>query len=344
MNATSADARAAGAVGGRPIGVLLVNLGTPASADVADVRRFLRHFLSDPMVVQAPAWLWRPLLEAVILPLRARRAAELYRRIWTDAGSPLLVHSRRQREILAQRLGPPFLVRLGMRYGDPSIASALDELSAGGCEHILVFALFPQSSLTTSGTVSAEVARQLARRASRAAISTVPAFHSERAYVEALAARVREVDDGVDHYVASFHGLPQAYVERGDPYLEHCRATSRALQRALDVSDGRWSLVFQSRFGPQAWLRPYADEFVPALAPRCARVLVTMPGFAADCLETLEEVGLRLRDAFVAAGGRELIAVPALNEHPRWIDAMEAIVRRAALVAVEGFEPPTRGL
>ena len=173
-----------------PLGVLLVNLGTPDSPAVGDVRRFLREFLSDPMVVQAPRWLWRPLLETAILPLRAPRAAELYRRIWSEAGSPLLVHSRRQRERLAENLGDAFVVRVAMRYGRPSIAEALDELARDGCARIVAFPLFPQASATTTGTVQAEIARQIALRRP-AAVSTVPALNEHPRWIDAMASMVR---------------------------------------------------------------------------------------------------------------------------------------------------------
>jgi ferrochelatase len=314
--------------GQRSIGVLLVNLGTPDSPRVRDVRRYLREFLSDRKVVQLSPWIWRPILEGIVLPLRAPRSAELYRSVWTDEGSPLLVHSRRQCELLAARLGERFFVRLGMRYGTPSIASALDEIHARGCERVLLFPLFPQYSASTTGTACSAVDRALERRRFQPSLQTVPPFPSDPGYIDALAARIGEVQDGAQHFVVSFHGLPQAYVDRGDPYLEHCRATSLALQRRLGIADERWSLVFQSRFGREVWLRPYADEDVPALARTRSRVLIAMPGFTADCLETLEEIGLRLRSAFVRAGGEELIVVPGLNEHPAWIDAMERIVRR----------------
>jgi ferrochelatase len=311
-------------------GVLLVNLGTPASPNVADVRHFLREFLSDRRVVELSPWLWRPLLEAVILPLRAQKSAELYRSVWTSAGSPLLLNSIRQRDLLADRLGPRCLVRLAMRYGSPSIGATIDELCADACERIVLVPLFPQYSSTTTGTVYAEAFRCIARRRFQPALASLPAFPSDAGYIEALAARVAEMPGPIDHHVVSFHGLPRAYVDRGDPYLAHCRATSDALQRRLGIEPERWSMVFQSRFGPQEWLQPYADEHVPALARTAKRVLVVMPGFAADCLETLEEIGVRLRDAFRAAGGEELVVVPALNDHPRWIEALAAMIERAS--------------
>jgi ferrochelatase len=317
----------------RRLGVLLVNLGTPASPRTADVRRFLRQFLADPRVVELSPWLWRPLLEGFILPLRAPRSAELYRQIWTADGSPLLVHTRRQCELLAQRLGSRFLVRAGMRYGSPSIGAAIEELSSAGCERIVLVPLFPQYSSSTTGTACAEAQRRLDELRAQPGLVTVGSFPTDRAYIEALGARVSETQASsatprIDHYVASFHGLPRAYIDRGDPYLDQCRATSRALQLELGIEDSRWSLVFQSRFGPQAWLEPYAAERVPELARACKRVLIVMPGFAADCLETLEEIGIRLRAAFRAAGGEELLVVPALNDHPRWIEALANLVHR----------------
>jgi ferrochelatase len=311
-----------------PIGVLVANLGTPDSPDVADVRRYLRQFLSDPKVVEVSPWLWRPLLEGFILPLRAGKSAELYQSVWTADGSPLLHHSRSQCDRLAERLGERFVVRLGMRYGSPSIGRAVEELCARGCERIVFFPLFPQYSSSTTGTAYAELYRCLAQRRVQPAIQVIPPYPTDPAYIEALAARMSEARGPIDHYVVSFHGLPQSYVDRGDPYLAHCRATARALQARLGIEDARWSLAFQSRFGRQPWLQPYADQLVPALARDRARVLVATPGFPADCLETLEEIGLRLCAAFRAAGGQELVVVPCLNEHPAWIDAMEAMVRR----------------
>jgi len=309
-------------------GVLLANLGTPRSPSTGDVRRFLREFLSDRKVVELSPWLWRPLLEGVILPFRARKSAELYRRVWTGAEAPLLAHSRRQRELLAERLGARFVVRLGMRYGAPSIAQAVGELCDEGCQRIVLFPLFPQYSSTTTGTACAEAYRRVAERRAQPAIATVAPFPTDEGYIDALATRVGEARGRIDHHVASFHGLPRAYVERGDPYLAQCAATSEALRRRLGVEPDRWTMVFQSRFGRQPWLAPYADEAVPALARRSPRVLVVMPGFVADCLETLEEIGLRLAAAFRAAGGEELLVVPALNDHPRWIEAMGALVLR----------------
>jgi ferrochelatase len=307
--------------------VLLANLGTPASPSVADVRAYLREFLADPAVVRAPRWIWWFVLHGIILPFRAPRSAALYRRIWTPAGSPLLVHGRAQARALAERLGPGTPLALGMRYGEPGLEPALRELGRAGCARVLLVPLFPQASASTTGSLEARAA-ELAR-AQGLELATLPPFHSHPAYIGALARSVREARPagGAPRHVFSFHGLPQAYVDAGDPYLEHCRATSRLLASELGLAEGRWSVAFQSRFGPQRWLQPYLEPYLAGLAAEEPRVVVVTPGFLADCLETLEELGLRAREHFQAAGGQELVLVPCLNARPDFIEALERIVR-----------------
>jgi ferrochelatase len=327
--ASGSERRAPGA----PHGVLLVNLGTPDSASVGDVRRFLREFLSDPRVVELHPLLWKPLLNGVILPLRAPRSARLYASVWTPEGSPLLMHSRRQSSALAAELGDGWHVALGMRYGTPSLASALDELARAGCDRVVVCAAFPQYSNATTGTAWAAVSALAANRRAQPALASVPPFAADAGYVDALAARVRERIGAarVDHHVFSFHGLPAECARCGDPYPEQCRATATALARTLDLADGRWSLAYQSRFGRARWLEPDTETLVLGLARAGARrVAIAMPGFVCDCLETLEEIGLRLAESFHAAGGEELLVVPALNDHPAWIAALADLVRRTA--------------
>jgi ferrochelatase len=308
--------------------VLLVNLGTPDSPDVADVRRLLREFLSDPRVVDANRLVWWVILNGFVLPFRAPRSARLYRAIWTERGSPILFHTHDAAAGLAQRLGARCVVRVGMRYGKPPLSAALEELCAAGCERIVLFPLFPQYSEGTSGSVIAETARLASAGSAQPAVQVLPPCYAHPAYIEALAERVREAAGGrsFDHHVISFHGLPVAAIERGDPYRAHCEATAAALAARMGWTSASWSLAFQSRFGRSAWLEPYAEELVPRLARSAPRVLITTPGFAADCLETLEEIGIRLRASFMAAGGRELLVVPALNAHPRWLDAMVEIL------------------
>jgi ferrochelatase len=306
-----------------PTGVLLANVGTPDGPDPASVRRFLREFLSDPDVVALPRIVWLPILHGIVLPLRGRSSARLYREIWTSEGSPLLVFGRRQREALEVRLGAGFRVALGMRYGRPALETAVEELLAAGCERIVLLPLFPQTSFATTGSVTRAVERIVRGRALR----TVPSFCEDAGYVGALARRVRAArgDARIDHHVFSFHGLPKRSVRRGDPYAGECERTARALARALDLAEGSWTLAYQSRFG-RGWLEPAVDDVARSLAAGGRSVLVATPGFASDCLETLEEIGIRLRETFRAAGGGDLIVVPALNEAPDWIDALARLV------------------
>ena len=308
-------------------GVLVVNLGTPDDPTVTAVRRYLREFLDDPRVVEVPRWLWFLVLRGIILPLRARRSAQAYRRVWGPSGSPLLVNSQAFSAALSARLGPQWEVRLAMRYGNPSLAAGLAAMREAGCKEVTVASLFPQSSNTTTGTVQAEVARLASLRRDAPALRFVGPLYDDAGYIGALAERVREAtaDRPADFHVFSFHGIPESYVRGGDPYLSQCTATAAALARALALDRDRWEMVFQSRFGDEPWLQPYAAEFVPALAGRFRRVAITMPAFAADCLETIDEIGVELAAAFRAAGGEELVVVPALNDHPSWV---EAIARR----------------
>lgn len=318
------------------LGVLLSNLGTPASASVGDVRAFLDEFLSDPRVVHAPRWLWLPLLRKVILPRRAPRSAGLYAKVWSDAGSPLLAWSIAQRDALARELGDAFRVELGMRYGEPSLERGMALLSEQGCERALLLPLYPQYSDTTTGT-TVERVRELEREGRvRLAWRSVASFHADAGYLAALAERARETlaDNPVAHHVFSFHGLPESYVRRGDPYARECEATAHALARLLALDRGAWTLAYQSRFGPGRWLGPATKDVLAERAPRGERVAVVLPGFAADCLETLEEIGIGLAREFTARGGRELVVVPALNDHPRWIRALGELLRAEAL----GFE------
>lgn len=313
-------------------GVLVTNLGTPAAPTTRAVRTYLREFLGDPRVVEVNRVLWWCLLEGVILPFRAPRSAHAYASIWTAEGSPLLVHGREVESGLRAALGPSFDVVLAMRYGEPSIARGLDELVGRGCERIVLLPLFPQYSASTSGSVYAETFAQIARRRAQPALSVVAPYFDAPAYVSALAAVARASFDAreVDHWILSFHGLPERYVRNGDPYREQCEATARALAAELALPEGRWTLAFQSRFGREPWLQPYTDVVALELASRAPRVAVLAPGFAADCLETLEELGIRLAEDFAAAGGGSLRVAPCLNEAPEWIACLADLVRRTA--------------
>ena len=311
-----------------PTGVLLANVGTPDGPDPRSVRRFLREFLADPDVVALPRILWLPILHGIVLPLRGRSSAELYARIWTREGSPLLVHSRAQRAALGAALGAGFRVALGMRYGAPSLTSALEELLRAGCTKVVLVPLFPQTSSATTGSVAKALERL---RPSGLDLRATGSFAEDPGYVRALAelVRGRRGSTRVDHHVFSVHGLPEELVRRGDPYAGECERTARALARELDLPDASWTLAYQSRFG-RRWIGPPVDGVVRERAAGGANVLVATPGFVADCLETLEEIGIRLRATFRAAGGGELVVVPALNDSPRWIDALARIVSAAA--------------
>jgi ferrochelatase len=330
---------------GAPAGVLLVNLGTPDAPEPAALRRYLREFLSDPLVVDLPRWLWWPLLNGLVLPLRAPRSAELYRRVWSAQGSPLLVNARRQADGLARALGAGFAVELGLRYGRPGLVEAVARLAARGARPVCLLPLFPQYSRTTVGSVERRVREIVRASGAPLELLQVPPFPAHRAYLASVAARIRAAAERLPaaHLVLSFHGLPQRYAEQpGEPYLEHCRATYRGLCALLDLAEEQVTLVFQSRFGRGEWLRPYADELVPALAARHPRLLVACPGFTGDCLETLDEIGVLLAERFQRAGGERLELVPGLNDGPDWIDALATLVREA-LAARAPFPAGTEG-
>ena len=309
-------------------GVLLVNLGSPEAPTTAAVRVFLRQFLGDPRVVEVNRLLWAFVLNVIILPFRSGKSAALYQSIWTDEGSPLIVVCRKLQRALARRLGGETPLALGMRYGKPSLEHALQELQTAGCDEVLVVSLFPQESNTTTGSVVAELERLTARSATLPKLTYLPSYCDDPAYIEALAASAEACPAG-DFTVFSFHGIPEAYVRRGDPYLEQCGRTAWALAERLGLARDEWEMVFQSRFGDEPWLQPYLDEYVPALAADHARVRVFAPSFTADCLETLEEITLRLGEDFEDAGGTELIVVPCLNDDAAWVETLATFVERS---------------
>lgn len=316
-----------------PLGVLVCNLGTPAAPTTAAVRRYLAEFLSDPRVVELPRWLWLPLLHGIILNLRPRRSAHAYRKIWTAAGSPLLLHATAQREGLATRLAARVpggcVVALGMRYGAPSIASALRSLAAANVRRLIVLPLYPQYSAPSTASVLDEVSRELQQWRWVPEIRTINDYHAEPAYIAALAASVREHwarQGRGERLLMSFHGIPRNYFLAGDPYYCQCQATGRLLAATLGLGRDEWLLSFQSRFGREAWLEPYTDRTLEALARDGVRTVdVLCPGFAADCLETLEEIAMQNHEAFVARGGEALHYIPALNAREDHLDMLAAL-------------------
>ena len=314
-------------------GILLVNLGTPDAPTPAAIRTYLREFLSDTRVVELPRALWLPVLYGFILPFRPGKLAHAYRSIWTQQGSPLLDVSRQQAQKLQALLGPQCPVALGMTYGKPSIADAMDELRQQQVTRVIVLPLYPQYSGTTTAAVVDAVFRTFARERHIPELRTINDYHAEPAYIEALAASVRahwQAQGRGDHLLMSFHSIPQRYVDLGDPYDAQCRKTAALLAESLQLPAGQWSLSFQSRLGRQPWLQPYTDVVLPQYAAKGIRTLdVICPGFSADCLETLEEVSIRYRADFVAAGGADLRYIPALNADDAHIRMMQSLVMSA---------------
>lgn len=311
-------------------GVLLANLGTPEAPTPAAVRRYLRQFLSDRRVVDLPPLLWRPILEGLVLPTRPRRSAHAYGRIWTAEGSPLLTISRRQEAALRSRLaGREVAVALGMRYGRPSIPEALEALRAAGISRLVVLPLYPQySSASTASTFDA-VATELRRWIAVPEVRFIAHYHDRPWYVRAVADSVREVwraEPPAARLLFSFHGMPKRTEAAGDPYAAQCRDTARRVAAELGLVEDRWSLSFQSRFGAAEWLQPYTDRTLQALGAEGVDVDVVCPGFAADCLETLEEIAITDREIYSAAGGGRFRYIAALNERPDHIEGLAALI------------------
>ena len=326
-------------------GILLANLGTPDAPTPQAVRRYLREFLSDRRVVEIPRLLWWPILHGIILNTRPKVSAAKYAAIWSSDGSPLRVHTERQAKLLegylGQQVGSPFSVAWGMRYGNPSMAEGLDSLERAGCERILVLPLYPQYAGSTTGSAQDAVERwkSIQRAGSRPGAAPAPdlrlgqAFHAHAAYIGALVQSVhrhREKHGLADVLLMSFHGLPRRTHDRGDPYFSECQSTARLLADALGLSPDGWRLSFQSRFGRAAWLEPYTAEVLAELGRAGRSVQVLCPGFVADCLETLEEIGMEGRALFQAAGGRDFSLIPCLNEDDAWIRTLVALVREQA--------------
>lgn len=306
-------------------GILLANLGTPDAPTPEAVKRYLRQFLSDQRVVDTSPALWWPLLRGVILPLRAPRVAKLYQSIWMEDGSPLMVYSKAQQQALAQRL-PNTPVALGMSYGSPSLESAVDELLASGVEHIVVLPLYPQYSCSTVAAVWDELARILARKRGIPGVSFIRDYADDSSYIDALAKSARDsfAQHGEpDLLLLSYHGIPQRYADEGDDYPQRCRDTTRELVSALGLPPEKVMMTFQSRFGREPWLTPYTDETLKMLAEKGTRhIQVMCPGFAVDCLETLEEIAVQNREIFLEAGGKQYEYIPALNATPEHIEMM----------------------
>jgi ferrochelatase len=335
-------------------GLLLVNLGTPDAPEPGPVRRYLREFLSDPRVLDIhPVGRWL-LLNLIILPVRPARSAEAYQKIWSQQGSPLLVHSRALAAAVAERFRGEYEVELAMRYGNPSLPDAVKALRSRGVREFILLPLYPQEATSSTSSTVARAYEVLAEPWDALPVRVVPAFHDHPGFLDAFAQVARPViaEARADHVLFSYHGLPERHMRKSDPSGQHCLAsagccevlsdvnrncyraqcfaTSRGLAERLGLPSGGYTVSFQSRLGRTPWVKPYTDVVLPELAQRGVRRLAVMcPAFVADCLETLEEVGLRAREQFLASGGESLTLVPSLNAHPAWVDAVVRLVGEA---------------
>jgi len=317
--------------------VLLINLGTPDAPEARAVRRYLAEFLSDPRVIEIPAIAWRPILHGIILRTRPRKSAEAYNQVWTNEGSPLRVIAHRQAEELRRRL-PSVRIHYAMRYGNPGIAAAIEAMIAEGCGRILAAPLYPQYCAATTATANDAVFGALARMRVQPTMRSLPPYHDDPLYIHALRANLSRQLAALafqpDRLLLSFHGMPRRTLELGDPYHCHCQKTARLLSEAL----GREvDVAFQSRFGRAKWLEPATDATLAAYPGNgVTRLAVAAPGFSADCLETLEELGIRGRKTFLRAGGKDFALLGCLNDSTESMDMIEALIRRE----LEGWLPP----
>jgi ferrochelatase len=321
------------------IGVLLMNLGTPEGTTYWPMRAYLKEFLSDRRVIETSRWLWWPLLNLVILTTRPSRKGKDYASVWNnerDEG-PLKTITRSQTEQLAARLSAEHGERLvfdwAMRYGLPDVKSRLEALLAQGCDRILMVPLYPQYAAPTSATACDQAFRALMTMRWQPAVRVAPPYHDDPAYIRALADSMRaslaKLDFDPEVILCSFHGMPKDYLLKGDPYHCHCAKTWRLLREELGYSRERFRMTFQSRFGPDEWLKPYTDETVKSLASSGVKSMaIVAPGFSADCLETLEELDVENREIFLHNGGQQFAYLPCLNDSPEGVDAIEAVVRR----------------
>jgi ferrochelatase len=322
------------------VGILLTNLGTPDAPNPSALRRFLAEFLSDRRVIETPRAIWLPILHGIILRTRPAKSARKYQKIWSQDGSPLLVYSLKQRDLLRGYLGEALrkehiapdqvVVEIGMRYGNPSIASGIEKLRAAGVTTIIVLPLYPQYAASTTGSTYDAIAQHIARMRSAPEIILMNRFYDHPSYIRALRQRILHFwtsEGRPDHLLFSFHGAPEQTHQDGDPYYEQCKKTVTLLMRHEDFKDVRWSVAFQSRFGKAKWLQPYTTDALKALGKKgVKRVDVACPSFVSDCLETLEEINIGEREVFLNAGGKTFNMIPCLNDSHPWIAALVEIL------------------
>lgn len=313
-------------------GVLLINLGTPDEPTTKAISRYLEQFLTDPRIVDLPRWKWLPLLKGIILPSRSRRIRHNYQSVWTEQGSPLLVYSNAQKTALQARLqilGIDAQVEIGMTYGNPSVQQALENLLNARVDRIVVLPLYPQYSSTTTAAAFDAFAQALKSQRRMLPFSFIHSYHLDENYINALTESIKVRLKNDEFLLFSYHGIPLRYEREGDYYREHCRQTTLAVADKLGLAETQWNMVFQSRFGREEWLQPYADRFLRnAAAQGIEKVAVISPGFACDCLETLEEIAETNRDLFLANGGKSYHYIPALNDAPEHIDMMAQLIVR----------------
>ena len=315
------------------VGVLVVNLGTPDAPEAGPVKRYLAEFLSDRRVVEIPPIAWQPILRGIILNTRPKKSAHAYAQVWTEEGSPLAVITRQQAEAMQARLGDGVMVDWAMRYGTPSIPDRLQALMDAGCERILLAPLYPQYSGATTATVVDKAADKLRKMRWQPSLRTLPPYHDDPAYIDALAQDLTRQLDGLDFVpevlLLSFHGMPERTLHLGDPYHCHCQKTSRLLQEKLGNRGLRMRTTFQSRFGRAKWLEPATDTVIAEEAGNgTKRMVIAAPGFSADCLETLEELAMQGRDQFLEAGGERFAALSCLNTSDAGVAMLETLLRR----------------
>lgn len=316
----------------RGLGILLIQLGTPDAPTPEALRPYLRQFLSDPRVIDiASTWKWRFVLKFFILRKRPAASAAKYQRIWNaGTGSPLLHWTQRQTQLLQEQF-PEIPVHFGMQVGNPPLATVVADMIRSGVERLIVLPMYPQYSATTTASATDALFRTLLEQKRVPALRIVPPYYDHPAYLDAMEAVVRDdlaqLSWQPEHYLLSFHGIPVRYSEAGDPYVTHVRQTTTKLIERLGWRHGTWTQTFQSRFGREPWLEPYTEDKLRELARAgVRRVFVVMPGFTADCLETLDEIGYEATEVFKHAGGERLRACPCLNDHPKWIEAMRKII------------------
>ncbi len=318
------------------VGVLLANLGTPDAPTTPALKRYLKQFLSDPRVIELPRWKWQPILRGIVLPRRSPKSAEAYREVWTEAGSPLLVTGRKLlhkiEAAMRKAWASPMHVALGMRYGNPSIRSAVDELQAKGCRRIVLLPLYPQYSATTTASTFDALSEALVDRRWIPELRTIHQYCDEPLYTEALANSIRELwdkDGRPEKLLLSYHGIPLRYYESGDLYPCHCHKTTRLLVEKLGLNEDEYLTTFQSRFGREPWLEPYTDMTLKAWGKAGLKsVDVICPGFSADCLETIEEIDQENREYFEESGGGRYRYIPALNDRDDHVRALMAVLDR----------------